>query len=474
MARGRFRLPMVVLGFGLVCAVGGALIYWFPTLPREIPVPNDLVGLEPILISEIERLKAAVQRDASKADGYGALGAFYEAQGWSDLALRCYENARSLDSDEPRWHYLWAVLAAKAGMTESAEGVFADVTKKAPSYAPAFEKLGSLMLDRNNLSGAKTCYERLVEIAPDEPRGYIGLALVRLGAEDFSQAAEILAKAITLSPNMPQAHYLLGRAYQGLGRLDEAKRELALGSNSVAAPLEDPWSARGSEGRVTVASQIQAATEMLDRGNVDRAAVMLEKILDSEPNDTAVMNNLSVAYLHLNRQDDALRLLKRALHLDSTSAGTQLNLSMAYRSKGDLDNALSHVEQAAALAPWDGRSHRNKGAILAQAGRLDEAIIAFEEAKRVDPGNPYVDGYLGVLFARLKRWDEAIKAFEEAVQRAPGSADWHFRLGFAYVRVNRLDDAISSLRTAQSLEPNNDKIKGLLRRIESNQPGRSP
>ena len=473
MVRVRLRLPIIVLGLGLACAVAGSFIHWLPN-PHGIPVPNDLVGLDPDLISEIARLTDAVKSDPANAKTHGALGTLYEAQGWSNLALQCYANARSPDSAEPRWRYRWAVLAAKAGMIESAERAFLDVIDKAPGYAPAHEKLGSLLLDRNDLTGATACYQRLVEIAPDKPHGYIGLALVQLGSEDFAEAAEILSEAIAVAPNMPQAHYLLGRAYQGLGRADDARRELALGGGGAAAPLEDPWSAGVSEGRVTVASQIQAATEMDDNGRTDKAAVLLEQVLKSEPNDPAVMNNLSSAYLRLNRYDDAFRLLKRALQVDPTSAAIHVNLSIAYRSRGDLDNALKHLEKASALAPWDGRPYRNKGAVLAQAGRLDEAIIAFEQAKRVDPGNIYVDGYLGAMYAGLERWDEAIKSFEEAVQRMPKSADWHFQLGLARVRVNRIDDAISSLRTAHALEPSNEEIKRLLRHVESDRAQRGP
>ena len=71
---------------------------------------------------------------------------------------------------------------------------------------------------------AASFFRKALKTAPDSAaaRFALGDALLRLKQDD--EAARELAAAISISPDMKQAYALIGRAYQRLGRAQEAEQ----------------------------------------------------------------------------------------------------------------------------------------------------------------------------------------------------------------------------------------------------------
>jgi Flp pilus assembly protein TadD len=66
----------------------------------------------------------------------------------------------------------------------------------------------------------------------------LGKALEKKGEAELS--ARALLRALTMDPNNPIAHHLLGLAYRDLGRADDAERELKLAEHLQSHQNEKP------------------------------------------------------------------------------------------------------------------------------------------------------------------------------------------------------------------------------------------
>jgi glycosyltransferase involved in cell wall biosynthesis len=88
---------------------------------------------------------------------------------------------------------------------------------------PAYNNLGNLYQAQNNFSEAITCYEKLLEIAPDFATGYFNLGVARKSVYDFSGAIAAYLKALEINPQYAEGYQNLAVALQQTGKIEASK-----------------------------------------------------------------------------------------------------------------------------------------------------------------------------------------------------------------------------------------------------------
>jgi Flp pilus assembly protein TadD len=58
--------------------------------------------------------------------------------------------------------------------------------------------------------------------------GYLQLGILAASQHNFEKALPLYAKAIEVNPQLAEAHYRLGVAYERLGKMDKAQQEFQL------------------------------------------------------------------------------------------------------------------------------------------------------------------------------------------------------------------------------------------------------
>jgi tetratricopeptide (TPR) repeat protein len=116
------------------------------------------------------------------------------------------------------------------GQDDRAEELYREAIRVDPEPVLHYRNLAQLLVDQRRWAGALGALEAGLERATapeDKVRLLEGLAFVCAEEERAGQALEYVERAVALGANGGRTHYLRGRALALLGRLDEARGEVA-------------------------------------------------------------------------------------------------------------------------------------------------------------------------------------------------------------------------------------------------------
>lgn len=270
------------------------------------------------------------------------------------------------------------------------------------------QNLGVAFYRTGMLEEAIREFKRVLDLRPGDVAAefHLGLVAVRQGRLD--DAIRIFRMCATRPDGLTAAHVNLAYTLERAGRIDEARA--ALLDAALARPgdasvrlAQAVLALRGGD-LATASSHLDACASTWQpderpaawyhysglvaalRGDLDRAAMVLEDGAEAFPRSATLLNNLAV-------------VLER---------------------RGRYAEAATAAERAAIEDPSLPQVHKNLGDLLYRAGRYDEALEAYGRAVRTDPdlgGDVYLK--LGNIRYRRRERDEAIAAWEQSLALAP-------------------------------------------------------
>ena len=191
-------------------------------------------------------------------------------------------------------------------------------------------------------------------------------------------------------------------------------------------------------------------------GRFDEAEASYRKAIELKPDYVNAHYNLGKTLQNLGKYDEAEASYKRAIELKPNYALAYNNLGNTLKELGRLDEAEANFKKAIELKPDYALAHNNLGATLKELGRLDEAEASFKKATELKPD--YVEAHynLGIILYNLDRFDEAEVSFKRAIELKPDYVEAHYNLGVTLQDLGRLDEAEASYRKEIELKPDNE------------------
>jgi class 3 adenylate cyclase/TolB-like protein/pimeloyl-ACP methyl ester carboxylesterase/Tfp pilus assembly protein PilF len=234
---------------------------------------------------------------------------------------------------------------------------------------------------------------------------YATLALLEISAPNdvYPKAKEAVSKALSLDPQLAEAHTSLGLIrfqydWDWKGAEEEFKEAIRL--NPSYAPA-----------RHYFADLLKAM------GRFDEALSEISRAQELDPLNLAI--NTGVGHvLYLSRQyDKAIDQYKKAVDLDPNFMATHLWFGRPYLEKGMFPEAISELETAVKLSGESTLALAMLGHGLASAGRKEEAMQVLEKLKERSKSQ-YVPSYwIAVVYNGFKDKDEVLawlaRAYEE-------------------------------------------------------------
>lgn len=231
-------------------------------------------------------------------------------------------------------------------------------------------------------------WSRTTTCAPENPRGYSGLASALRQRGRLAEAETALRRAVALSPESyaAWASLQLAEVLAGLGREEEA---LALARRQME---REPWMARGVIGAL-----------LMGRGKYAQAKPFLEEAYRRGPESPEVAVSLGECYFNLKEWDLAENVWTKALVYPAHRLQVLSWLGILALERGQLEKAGRFYEQAVALEPRSMPSAWQLAQIRRRAGdkeggrRVLAALVAALESSggpQAEAGRRLLDSYV--------------------------------------------------------------------------------
>jgi len=149
------------------------------------------------------------------------------------------------------------------------------------------------LLLQGDLKGAQAAFEKVTEIDPRNPDGWVNLGRAAVQEGDMDRARTVLMKALSLSPDLARAHFFYAKVLRNDGRYEDA-------------------------------------------------ADHLRKVLAQYPRDRVALNDLGRVLFLQRKYADAVKVLQSVLAVDPEDLQAHYNLMLGYKGMGDEKQAHEH------------------------------------------------------------------------------------------------------------------------------------
>jgi len=283
-----------------------------------------------------------------------------------------------------------------------------------------------------------------------------------LERDRFDAAVTDLEEAARLAPHHAETHFLLGRAYEGLGRFDEARSAYQRACDEDASPVR------------RLSSINAAIREVAERHGA--LLVDIDRVFEEQSPHGLVGFNLIEDYVHPTRQGheliawqiwDAMEragwygdagparrevfdriLAQRRPQTPEGNATWFCNQGMVLEKQGQLQAAETSYRRALDVLPDYSFATVRLGALLVTSGQFAEAATLLSRALQGSPADPWIHLQLGKALAGSGRSDEAVMHYRKALAIKPDDAEAHFHLGVALASRGLVEEAVAHYRQA--------------------------
>jgi tetratricopeptide (TPR) repeat protein len=374
-----------------------AWLLWPLAGPAQPAAQDDLrQGLVALnqndLVHARESLERAAKLDPRSAVVWVALAQTYLKSGQKDLAAKAAGNAEQFGADAPPVQHALALFYAGTG----------DLARAAE-------------------------WERRFAATPGA--GVQAAASAAALSLEAGQPVEAMkwAEAALRGGDTPEAHHVLGKAYQAAGRPDSALPELRRAFER--APAQE----------VFLSDFAQA---LLDHGDFAEALAILEKGQRQFPKDPQIVLAYGVACYAQRRPADAVSAFLKVIRLDPTVEQPYVFLGRILEHAG---GRLPEV--IASYAAWEKKAPENylpvflHAKALAAASNPDAPEIETELRRSIELNGAFWESHLelGALLSSESKWPEAERELLRSIELNPGQTRAHYELARVYLRLGKPD-----------------------------------
>ena len=303
-------------------------------------------------IGVIAVLAGAAAHGASRLPTRGKIGAsavlvavlaVFGSLAWEQTAVyrdkvTFYEHVVSLNPGAPV-HGNLANALIDAGRPAEALAAGRIAVERRPESAVLRVTLGAALLALGHTGQAEESFRRALELDPGHKYAPYNLAEMLKGQERFGESLEWYRAALDIDPEFALAHAGMGEALFRSGQYGQATESLA-----QAVSLQ-PESADTADRHVAMGRAYQQL------GRTDEAAEQYERALDIDSGNARALDSLAVLHFQLRRYEEALRLYDTLIEIGEANALIYANRGAALYSLGRLDEALGSLDRALSMDP---------------------------------------------------------------------------------------------------------------------------
>ncbi|MHB1327504.1 MAG: tetratricopeptide repeat protein [Gemmatimonadales bacterium] len=320
---------------------------------------TDATALDPDSARLAEQYHAALSRNPDDPGALHGLGCLMGQLGQHDLELALIGQAIARAPDEARFHEDLGLALLAAGHRGDAEEAFDEALRLDGGRLHAAAGLADIMLDRGETERAR------VLLSPESDAGWAPRARGRLALADQRWSDAVTDLLIHLGQSPVDS---AGLFYLGVGLQSQELFDAAVIAYSQAISVDpDLFEAHANLGTVLTAL-----------GRYQQALTATERAVELAPGRPGVYLNRANARRELGDVEGALADLQRAVALEPGYAEAWSTLGNLLHDQGRLAEALSAHNRAVTAAPELAQARWNRSFTLLASGALGAGWDEYE------------------------------------------------------------------------------------------------
>jgi cellulose synthase operon protein C len=295
---------------------------------------------------------------------------------------------------------------------------------------------------KGQLEMALPIFDELTEEQRAHPDALITQAGFELAAGRYNQALATLGKLIEIYPDVSQHHYMLSKAYAGLGDMEQFSAEL---ERTVELDPEHFY------------AKIALARLALLSNRMDRFEKQLIELRQIAPENVDVLK-LEVALAQRKGNNEiAVPLLEAILEREPTASNV-IALAAHRHAVGNINGAIEQLQRWVVVHPNDIAVRQKLAEIYGSNNQLGGVIYQYRKILEADPENLIA---LNNLAWHLRNEDpkESLDYALKAIELSPDSSTILDTLAMVQLKNNNLEEARRSINHAVRLAPNNPELR---------------
>jgi tetratricopeptide (TPR) repeat protein len=331
--------------------------------------------------------------------------------------------------------------ARKSNHSEEAVALYQAGLALQPSWDEGWWYLGTGLYELRRYSEARTAFQRLAALTPQNGSAWALLGLCEFQLADYPSSLKNLTKSEQLgiadNPEMASVvHYHAAILLNREGNFDRARDQLqpfesegnnspqildAIGINALRLqllPSEIP-----TEKRALITKAGQAAWRPYNAGHPERAEQLFQELVAAYPN-TPHLHDAYGSYLLGSDPEKALAEFAQELKVDPADVLARTQMVYLYLKQGAPEKGLPLAREAVRLQPESVMAHNAFGRVLLATGQAGAGIEQLQAAVRLAPEIPESHFTLAEAYRTSGKSAEAAKEmaeFERLKKQAPGT-----------------------------------------------------
>ena len=289
------------------------------------------------------------------------------------------------------------------GRLDEAKSAFAQAIKEKPNHTPSRQALIALLINSGAFDEAKTQIAETKKFARTLQLVYLE-ALLAYRQGDLAKARESVLQVLRVAPGH-LASLLLA------GTIEYDARSYLLAEDYLRKVVD-------RAPRAALPRRLLAAT-FLRQGKPDRAAELLQPLLDQPAVDAATLSLAGEAQLAKGDVKQATEYLRKASALDTKNTAVRTRLAQVRLATGEVDQAVKDLESVAAADPSRYQAELILIANHLQRNELDKALAAVNSLEKKQPENPLTYNLKGGVYLARRDIPNARAGFERALELQP-------------------------------------------------------
>lgn len=354
-------------------------------------------------------------------------------------------------------------------LASSAQRDIADFEKRLNMQSDPSSKLQSakILKAQGELAAAGYEFQTLLNTKCNQ-EAYENLGNIYKNLNNLSFAMDYFKNAIDINPSNPKLHFLYGVM------LDEAKNyeasmeqyNLALKygdkSPELLEILENKWTQNIVNNPQDAQSYINLGAIYQKQGNFEGARAQYLKAQNLDSSDDTALYNLASLYIQKNDYINAIGIYDKLLAKKPDNIEILDYKASAYKQLKNYDEALKQYEAILALQPNNTNAKANVDDIILNhfSGQKLQTYL-FTKAQN-NPNNYEAQFNCALEFHKNKKLESAIQYYKKALSANPSKEETYINLAQIYLEQGKYDLADQICQKGLMVIPNSQDLKKYL------------